>query len=310
MRRWIVWFIVYSPALIWAGLALNESTWWVESIAAYPSVFLFIYAFFAFMLVLMQRWAPSAISIVLGGAFMLMTPKAHQQLVADCDNSVSVIQFNLFYDNADVAPFINYLISQPADLIVLQEVLPEISKKLHGLSNIYPYIYNGQEDVGYPSSQMILSVSPLKNMSVFVTPDEQHIIRGTWSPNKQAAVTLIVAHPPSPRTEVLWYRRNAVIRTVESLIDLYPSDEVLVVGDFNLSSVSLRFAKVLPTFQKAPVASWPDWAQAFDTPPFSMIAVDHLWLQSVGGGRKICQRSSASIPSGSDHWLVKTTIGY
>ncbi|NRF61069.1 endonuclease/exonuclease/phosphatase family protein [Vibrio coralliilyticus] len=310
MRRWKIWLIVYSPALLWAGLSLKEATWWVENIVAYPSLFLIVYIVFALIFALRLKWAPSAICIVLAGAFTLMAPKSNQNLVSHCANSVSVVQFNLYYENPDVNAFINYLLTKPADLVVMQEVAPEIGERLKMLSDIYPYFYGGQKGVGYPSSQMILSVSPLKNMSVFMTPDEQNIIRGTWYPHNQSAMTLIVAHPTSPRTKELWYRRNALIRTIESLIEIYPSDEVMVLGDFNLSSASLRFAKLFPTFQKAPVASWPNWSQAFNTPPVSMIAIDHLWLQSVNAGRKICQRQSSPNPAGSDHFLVKTEIGY
>ncbi|MCG9596088.1 endonuclease/exonuclease/phosphatase family protein [Vibrio sp. Isolate25] len=310
MRRWKIWLMVYTPALVWAGLSLKEATWWIENIVAYPSLFLIVYLVLALVCALMQKWAHSAVCVVLAGAFALMTPKSEQKLVAQCANPVSVAQFNLYYENPDVNAFINYLLTKPADLIVMQEVAPEVGDKLQMLNDIYPYFYGGQEGVGYPSSQMILSVSPLKNMSVFMTPDEQNIIRGTWYPNRQGAITLIVAHPPSPRTKTLWYRRNALIQTIESLLEVYPSDEVMVVGDFNLSSTSLRFAKMFPTFQKAPVASWPNWAEAFKTPPISMIAIDHLWLQSVSAGRKICQRYSSPIPAGSDHLLVKTKIGY
>ena len=164
-----------------------------------------------------------------------MAPKSNQNLVSRCANSVSVVQFNLYYENPDVNAFINYLLTKPADLVVMQEVAPEIGERLKMLSDIYPHFYGGQKGVGYPSSQMILSVSPLKNMSVFMTPDEQNIIRGTWYPHNQSAMTLIVAHPTSPRTKELWYRRNALIRTIESLIEIYPSDEVMVLSLIHIS---------------------------------------------------------------------------
>ncbi|MFY2507222.1 endonuclease/exonuclease/phosphatase family protein [Vibrio pectenicida] len=310
MRCWRIWLVVYTPALAWAGLSLLESTWWVENIVSYPGLFLVLYAMIALLMILGQRWAPSAICIVLAGAFGLMSPKPHEHLVAQCTNSISIIQYNLYYENPSINSFINYLLTKPADLIVMQEVAPEVGDKLQLLNDIYPYFYGGQEGVGYPSSQMILSVSPLKNMSVFKTPDSQSIIRGTWHPNRQAPISLIVAHPPSPRTEELWYRRNALIKTVESLLSVYPSEETLVIGDFNLSATSLRFAQMLPTFQKAPVASWPNWIASFRAPTASMIAIDHLWLQSVNAGRKICQRHSLSVVPGSDHLVVKTDIGY
>nr|WP_275658692.1 endonuclease/exonuclease/phosphatase family protein [Vibrio brasiliensis] len=310
IKRSLVWLLVFSPTLAWVGLSFYESTWWIENIVAFPAVFLILYWVFAAALLLTKQWAPGLVSLVLSGVFFLLAPKSHHTLVANCVNPITVSQFNLYYGNKDINEFINRLLSEPSDLVVLQEVAPEIGEKLKTLDDIYPYYYGGQEGVGYPSSQMILSRAPLTDVSVYMTPDQQAIIRGVWQPNKHSAMTLIAAHPPSPRTKELWYRRNALIRTIESIIELYPSDEILVVGDFNLSAVSLRFGQILPSFQTVPVASWPNWASQVTTPDFSMIAIDHLWLKSSFAGRRICERRSIARPNGSDHKMVITKIGY
>lgn len=310
IKRSLVWLLVFSPTLAWVGLSFYESTWWIENIVAFPAVFLLFYWLIAVMLLMIKNWAAGLVSIVLSGVFFLLTPQSQRTLVANCVNPITVSQFNLYYGNKDINEFINQLLSDPTDLVVLQEVAPEIGEKLKMLDDVYPYYYGGQEGVGYPSSQMILSRAPLKDVSVYMTPDQQAIIRGVWLPNKHSAMTFIAAHPPSPRSKELWYRRNALIRTIESIIGLYPSDEILVVGDFNLSAVSLRFGKILPSFQTAPVASWPNWASEISTPDFSMIAIDHLWLKSSLAGRRICERRSIARPNGSDHKMVITKIGY
>lgn len=310
LKRWLIWLMVFIPTLLWLGLTFYESTWWIENIVAFPALFLVFYWLQSISLLVIRQWGPALVCLVLSGVFFLLTPKSTQSLAVNCVNPVTVTQFNLYYDNKDVNGFINYLISNPSDLVVLQEVAPEVGEKLKTLDDIYPYYYGGQEGIGYPSSQMILSRSPLKYMSVFLAPDQQAIIRGTWQPNKHLDFTLMVAHPTSPRTKELWYRRNALIRTIESLDEIYPSDEVIIVGDFNLSSVSLRFGKMFPSFQTAPVASWPNWAAQITTPDFTMIAIDHLWLKATQTGRRICQRSSVVRPNGSDHKMVVTKIGY
>lgn len=310
MRRGFVWLVVFAPSIGWVILSFYESTWWIENIVAFPALFLFAYWILAAFLLLIKHWSAGAVCMLLSGVFFLLSPQAKRVQVSHCVTPISIAQYNLYYGNQDINAFINYLISDPKDLVVLQEVAPEIGEKLKKLDDIYPYYYGGQEGIGYPSSQMILSRSPLTDMSVYLTPDEQAIIRGTWHPNRHLALTLVAAHPPSPRTKALWYRRNALIRTIESLNELYPSDEMLVVGDFNLSSVSLRFGQIFSSFQTLPVASWPNWAEQFSTPDFSMIAIDHLWLKSAASGRRICDRRSIAKPNGSDHKLVETTIGY
>lgn len=310
MKRGLIWLVVFTPALGWVSLSFYETTWWVENVVAFPALFLLAYWVIGLPLLLVRQWFAGITCIILSVVFFMLAPKSYQTQVGNCVNPITVAQFNLYYENSDINQFINYLINQPKDLVVLQEVAPEVGEKLQMLDDIYPYYYGGQEGVGYPSSQMILSRSPLTNMSVYLTPDEQAIIRGTWHPNRHTSMTLVAAHPPSPRTKSLWHRRNALIRTIESLNELYPSDEILVVGDFNLSSVSLRFGRIFPSYQTLPVASWPNWTQAIPTPDFTMIAIDHLWLKSAASGRRICERSSIPKPNGSDHKVVITQIGF
>nr|WP_217906449.1 endonuclease/exonuclease/phosphatase family protein [Vibrio sp. JPW-9-11-11] len=300
---------VFTPTLLWISLTFYEATWWIENLVAFPALFLIVNLCLFLAMTLLRAWAPAALCVIFALTFFLLSPKNNHDFVVNCVNPITVAQYNLYYENPDINAFINDLLSSSYDLVVLQEVAPEVGEKLHSLDDHYPYYFGGQEGVGYPASQMILSRYPLKAISVYMTPDQQAIIRGVWYPNTQKAIDFIAAHPPSPRTKALWYRRNALIRTIESLIEIYPSKELLVVGDFNLSSVSLRFGKILPSFQTAPVASWPN-VVPFETPSFLKIAIDHLWLKATETGRRICQRTSFTEPKGSDHNLVVTTIGY
>tara|TARA_Y100001960_G_scaffold251831_1_gene268764 strand:+ start:3379 stop:4320 length:942 start_codon:yes stop_codon:yes gene_type:complete len=308
--RWIIGIVAVAPALFWAALTFYEGKWWVENLVSYPSLFFATYIILVVVLATMRQWAYTLVSFVFACAFWLLSPVSVQKLTEDCANPISIGQFNLLYENKNINQALSYLHNASLDLIVLQEVSPEFGERLTSLDDIYPYQYGGQEGVGYPSGQMILSRTELRNMSVFFTSDHQAIIRGIWRPNKQQSFVLITAHPPSPRTSQLWQRRNHLIEEIEALTIQYPSDEVLIVGDFNLSATSLRFARLFPSFQTAPVASWPNWVNRFKTPAQFMIAIDHLWLKSTEAGRRICSRKSDVYPNGSDHRLVVTNIGY
>ncbi|EGU48467.1 hypothetical protein VII00023_18114 [Vibrio ichthyoenteri ATCC 700023] len=298
------------PAGLWLAFFLNDDIWWLENITGYPALLALLYSLIALISFAFRRWSKCLISILLSLAFFMLTPVTERTVLSQCQNSVSILQYNVFYQNPDVNQLVNYLINHPADLVVLQEVSPQIGEKLQSLSDIYPYIYGGQEGVGYPSGQMILSRYLLSDSSVFMTPDQQSIIRTTWQAGQQQAITIFAAHPPSPRSKPLWYRRNALIKTIESLNRQYPRDEVLVIGDFNLSSRSIRFTQLFLGFQTEPVASWPNWTQLIPTPSSSMIGIDHLWLKSANGLRRICQRERLSMPQGSDHSMILTTIGF
>ena len=266
-----------------------------------------MYLGFALVLLVCRHWVKAVFSALIGFAsiaFLLPTQITNNQT---CENPLTIIQFNLFYENPDINQFINYLLKHPADLVVMQELSPQVGEKLHLLDDIYPFYYGGQRGVGYPSNQMILSRYPLEPVSIYHTPDGQEVVRATWQVD--SPITLMTAHPPSPRTEPLWQRRNALIRTIETLTDLYPTPEMIVIGDFNLSAASPRFNKLFYRFQTQPVASWPTSVKGLPVPAFAMIGIDHLWLKSENSNRRICSRATTNQPIGSDHRLVTTLMG-
>ncbi|USD43589.1 endonuclease/exonuclease/phosphatase family protein [Vibrio sp. SCSIO 43135] len=308
--RWLIWVAIIVPSVVWITLHFTATQWWIENLIGVPSLLLAYYLMLTLFFVLARLWLYTALCALMCAALILITPPNSRVVTANCSSPVTVLQYNMLYYNPHVNEFINYLLSHPTDLVVLQEVAPEDGEKFKLLDDIYPYQYGGQPEVGYPSSQMILSQAPLVDMSVFHTPDGQNVISGIWRPVSGKRIKLLTAHPPSPRTKELWYRRNALLRTIEAMIEQYPADEMLVIGDFNLSANSRRFSALFPSFETAPVASWPNWNPLFDTPAFTMIGIDHLWLKSRKSGWRICSRRADSSIVGSDHRMVRTKLGY
>ena len=307
MLRVIKWIVLFLPASIWLVARQSHDIWWAENLTSIPALLLFAYLAFALVLLVCRHWTKAIAATLIGFAsiaYLLPTKITNNQT---CENPLTIVQFNLFYENPDINQFINYLLKHPADLVVMQELSPQVGEKLHLLDDIYPFYYGGQRGVGYPSNQMILSRYPLDPVSIYHTPDGQEVIRATWQVDNP--ITLMTAHPPSPRTEPLWQRRNALIRTIETLTDLYPTPEMIVIGDFNLSAASPRFDGLFSRFQTQPVASWPTSVKGLPVPAFAMIGIDHLWLKSEKTDRQICTRLSTSQPNGSDHRLVTTVIG-
>ncbi|EPA0547114.1 endonuclease/exonuclease/phosphatase family protein [Vibrio alginolyticus] len=307
MLKVIKWIVLFLPASIWLVARQYHDIWWAENLTSIPALLLFVYLGFALVLLVCRHWAKAIFSALIGSAsiaFLLPTQITNNQT---CEKPLTIVQFNLFYENPDINQFINYLLKHPADLVVMQELSPQVGEKLHLLDDIYPFYYGGQRGVGYPSNQMILSRYPLEPVSIYHTPDGQEVIRATWQVD--TPITLMTAHPPSPRTEPLWQRRNALIRTIETLTDLYPTPEMIVIGDFNLSASSPRFDGLFSRFQTQPVASWPTSVKGLPVPAFAMIGIDHLWLKSENSNRRICSRASTDQPNGSDHRLVTTLIG-
>ncbi|WP_440889390.1 endonuclease/exonuclease/phosphatase family protein [Vibrio sp. WZ-1] len=307
MLRVIKWIVLFLPASIWLVVRQYHDIWWAENLTSIPALILFVCFCLALVLLACRRWAKALTAIAISGAFVPFLLPTQINISKACEHPLTIVQFNLFYENPDINQFINYLLRHPADLVVMQELSPQVGQKLHLLDDVYPFYYGGQRGVGYPSNQMILSRYPLEDVSIYHTPDGQEVIRAVWQVDEP--ITLMTAHPPSPRTEPLWQRRNALIRTIETLTDLYPTPEMIVIGDFNLSATSPRFSKLFSRFQSRPVASWPTSIKGVSVPSFAMIGIDHLWLKSEKTDRQICTRLSTSQPNGSDHRLVTTVIG-
>ncbi|WP_070964148.1 endonuclease/exonuclease/phosphatase family protein [Vibrio sonorensis] len=309
MKRLLLWLCLFLPVLFWGALHLYPQIWWVENVISAPSLFFVYYLVISITAFAFRQWLLVVTGSLVCVVFLLMTPKKQHHLIAHCSNTKTIAQFNVYYDNENVNGLINDLMEESVDLVVLQEVSPEVGKKILSLSDIYPYSIGGQANIGLPSSQLILSRSPFTDVQILEMPDGLKVIKGVWHPAPQSKITLIAAHPPSPRNEQLWHRRNAMIHTLEMVTKQEMSLDHLVVGDFNLSSASLRYSSLFPGAKSAPVASWPSRIFNFPLPSFAMISIDHLWLKSFSG-RRICSRDASHQPTGSDHKLVTTVIGY
>ena len=225
-----------------------------------------------------------------------------------CSATVLIVQFNVFYENMNIDAFIDYLHSEPADLVVMQEVSPMHRKNLSSLAELYPYQFKGMNGMNTASDQMILSRTPLLSMSIYPAPDTEKIIMGLWQISDDKQISLITAHLPSPRNAVRWQRRNTAISFIEQLVKNHSSEDMLIIGDFNLSSASLRYRRIFSDFTHFPVVSWPNLQKGSRMPTFAMIAIDHLWLKSRQQGWQICSRSTKRSPDGSDHKMVLTKI--
>ncbi len=307
--KFVIWLAALAPIVIWLITQYFQPKWWIENLTAYPGLFFIGYLSLFLLSAITKDKVAVVTTFCLAMFFFSLTPK-HERIEKQCDSDASfdVIQFNVFYDNPDINSFINALIQQPADLVVMQEVSPQLGEQLRMLDDIYPFRYGGQEGIGYPSSQLILSRHPLSGFSVFHTPDAQNVISGEWQVTKDRSIHLVTAHPPSPRNQALWYRRNALIRTIESIVVQYPFPDTLIVGDFNISSKSAQFTRLFSDFETLPVASWPNWISGNVPPAFTMIAIDHLWLKSEANDWRICSREALKTVYGSDHLMIRTRI--
>ncbi|GAM70361.1 hypothetical protein JCM19236_499 [Vibrio sp. JCM 19236] len=82
-----------------------------------------------------------------------------------------------------------------------------------------------------------------------------------------------------------------MIATIQEFAARSATKHNLIMGDFNLSSTTPRYASLFPQYEDEPVLSW----AAFDLfgleVPLMASAIDHLWYQGDADSA-ICERRS------------------
>ncbi len=302
--------LVLVPSLVFGWAGQYSQLWWLENLAGIPAIIVGFYSALCLFFLLLSLYRFFVCSLALVVIWFLFLLPAKFEANQSCANPLSIVQYNLRYENPDLSAFIEYIRTQPLDLVILQEVSPAHGEQFRVLDNVYPFQYGGQAKIGYPSGQMVLSKGLLYGMSVHSSAYGHKLIRGVWQPNNEIDIALFVGHPPSPRNEALWLARNSTMDALETLVSSSALGTTVVVGDFNLSSHSRRFKGMLARFEQQPVRSWPTSFAGIKFPELSMIGIDHLWLKSDSHEKYgICSRRTLQEFEGSDHSPILTVVG-
>lgn len=293
--------------LVWAACWVNHRVWWAENVISLPGFFFYVYLLLAFLSFCIGLRLLGILSLCAGIFFHTIIPSERTLAIKQCRDPLTVVQYNLSFENQNVPQFVEFLRKEQPDLVVMQEVSPEHARQFAQLNDIYPYRIGGQAKVGYPSNQFILSKEMLYGLNIYEAPYGGKLIRGIWQPRPRVHISTYFAHPPSPRDKQLWHHRNSMIATIQEFVARSATQSSLIAGDFNLSATTPRYRKLFPQHSSAPVLSW----AAFDLfgldVPLMSTAIDHLWYQGRGDSA-ICERRSLREIQGSDHYPVLTTL--
>ncbi|MGV2988618.1 endonuclease/exonuclease/phosphatase family protein [Vibrio sp. E150_011] len=308
--------LLFLPTLVGAGAFYAKSNWVLENAASFAILFPVFYTFCALGLLICKKTRGSIVAFLLAGVWgsvlgqvVYRSTHFYTDHSACTDETVNIVQYNVYYDNQNLEAFIEYVADTLPDILVLQEVSPIHGERLQVLEPLYPYKFGGQSRVGYPSGQMILSRKPLYGMNTVSSRSGHKILKVIWRATADKDVYLIAAHPPSPRTEQLWVERNEVIRDVAVEAQRSPLDTTLVVGDFNLASTTSRFTSLMSTFDTKPVFSWPTFVKRWGVAFQPVVAIDHLWIRTTQTTQPaICYRHTVNSIAGSDHRPVRTYL--
>ncbi len=241
---------------------------------------------------------------------------------ADMPSSLTVLSFNLWYRNGDIARTADALAASGAEVIGLVEATPRLKAGLAKLGAAYPYSI---DCVGRsPACQtMLLSKYPLKDG--YAGPIDgrfPHVAIATVEKPGSAPVTVAVTHlswpfatrmrPPLVATaldrpdpelaDVPSLQQSVQAANLAAFLAQQPADLVLM-GDFNAASwspllVALRAATGLEEHRRLR-PSWPSWAW-----PVFRLPIDHV----LARGKARVIDTELGPPIGSDHLPIEARI--
>jgi endonuclease/exonuclease/phosphatase (EEP) superfamily protein YafD len=222
------------------------------------------------------------------------------------EQPLTLITNNVYVNNRRLDAVVTWLTTGPADIVVLQEVAPELIQRLEREDDRYPYRAVGTDpyvhDEGVTSeATAVLSRWPIIESRRLNgrTPGWQALLVRIEVANGQKP-WIVAVHPPSPV-----FRENVPVRDriLQELAEVIPTLDgpVIVAGDFNTTPYAPVFkpfvtSAELATFSRFP-ATFPDSYGAAGLP------IDHVMVR----GAELLKLQA--LPSmGSDHRALAATI--
>jgi endonuclease/exonuclease/phosphatase (EEP) superfamily protein YafD len=282
----LTWFARYS---YWLELLCNFQVLIFISMLPFPALFFAVrrkkWAAFLTLFLLLSGWS----------AFSVFVPS--RQKLADGDNSLKILSFNVYHQNDEFEKFIELAERVDPDIVVLLEFSPKWKKHVDQIREKYPFVLLKPRLAG--SGVAIYSRLPLKDVYVY-RPNRKlpgfRVVRCRMVLGNRN-INLFAVHMLSPRSQRNLEIRNRQLIELAEIVNDYEGEKI-VVGDFNattwspflqdfVSATKLRDSRqgygLQPTW---PANSW--WLR---------IPIDHAF---VSGGISVMDRAVLA-GDGSDH---------
>lgn len=222
--------------------------------------------------------------------------------VAPQDETIKLIQFNLYFDNIDIEGTADWLIAQDADVLVLEEVYDDAVRIVDRLASAYPHrttckssdrcgvtILSKAAPIDEAETESIQPGSGQVSWAKFAGAKGEYMVAGTH---------FVWPDPISPQ----WINREAMRRNLQR----WPTDSLILTGDFNSTPWSFSLKRLdwtVPVQRRTrALLSWPTRVGPFEIPP--VFAIDQVYAGkawktvSVERGPRL----------GSDHFPVVVVL--
>jgi endonuclease/exonuclease/phosphatase (EEP) superfamily protein YafD len=160
----------------------------------------------------------------------------------DSYEDISILQFNAYHSNSKILKLMkwitNYNLSNPFDIIVLQEITPKAIAQLQPLIDQYQYKILEPEDSS--CGAVILSKLPI------VSYERHHLSRKYTTINfvthrSHIPIHLVEMHTLSPVTKLRTKLRNEELKALATLMHQSTTSHKILIGDLNVTPYSPHF---------------------------------------------------------------------
>ena len=212
----------------------------------------------------------------------------------------SISSVNLYSSNSDYHLVKNYIEQENSDLLVLMELTPNWENKLNSIIDNYKYklLIPRSDNFGIA----LLSKFPIDFKVDYFELNNKPSIIGDFVINNET-ITIIATHPIPPINQYTFKHRNKQLNYIVENRTKF-SNNLIVIGDFNMSSFSPHFKSLVSTGLKDTrigfgiLPTWPTNLRIMQT------TLDHCLVSEKFN---VLKRSTGSN-IGSDHKPINVLL--
>ncbi len=157
----------------------------------------------------------------------------------DLKNEIRIAQVNMHYFNDELTQAYRELTNKKADVYILFE-LNDGKKAQFMQFKQHLHSYGDEERQGFPAGIGVVTKYPIISSKLHRFENiKSNILELRLSVDGQP-IDFIIAHPPSPRNELNWQKRNAVIGYLAEILSRTPKYSI-IAADMNVTPWSRYF---------------------------------------------------------------------
>lgn len=317
-RRKIIGVLAWLLVLICAPVSLawlaGSASMMLDLVATMQIQIVVVVCLLGCIVLCLRRWRAGCVLLVLAaaGAWPVVSGRTltlpRIQYDHKPDGVLRVVSCNLRPENEHWEQAMRSLMDLDADLIILQEIPPELSRgvRLRGWleGSAYPWYSIRGAVPGVVTQGLILSRHPLEDVDLGLdTEIEQHLLYAAVE-HHTGRILAGQFHPRSPRSAADWRAGNEAIDMQLGALNAIDPDRVVIGADLNSTPAQLRARRLRSSglrLSKPLLRLGGSYPSGKGVPGVLTIEIDGIWTR---GMRAIAWDRIRVL--GSDHRAIVT----